>query len=61
MTWFKKALVEATLDSFPALRKTPHFASLARVDSTLLTILNLLMPSFPAILKGAKTSVVSPD
>jgi hypothetical protein len=36
-------------------------ASLARVDSTLFTMLNLLIPSFPASLKGPRRSVVSPD
>ena len=61
MTWFKKALVEATLDSLPAFRKTPHLASRAKVDSTLLTMLNLLMPSLAASLKGTNKSVVSPD
>ena len=61
MTWFRKALVDAILVSLPAFRKTPHLASLASVYSTLLTILNLLIPSFPPILNGARTSVVSPD
>jgi hypothetical protein len=53
--------VDAILVSFPAFKKTPHLASLAKVDSTLLTILNRLMPIAPASLKGASTSVVSPD
>jgi hypothetical protein len=54
-------LVLAILISFPAFKKIPHLASLARVDSTLLTILNLVNPSSPASLNGLSKSVVSPD
>lgn len=55
------ALVEAMLNSLPALRNTPHLASLARVDSTLFTMLNLTSPFSSAYLKGYSRSVVSPD
>jgi len=45
----------------PAFKNTPHFASLASVDSTLFTILNLGIPNSPASPKGFNKSVVSPD
>ena len=56
-----KALVLAILNSLPALRKIPHLAPRARVDSTLFTILNLTNPFSPAYAKGLSRSVVSPD
>lgn len=49
------------LISFPAFKNIPTGASLAKVDSTLFTMLNLTRPSYPASLKGFNKSVVSPD
>jgi hypothetical protein len=53
--------VLAILISLPAFKNIPHFASLAKVDSTLLTILNLVSPNSPASVNGLSKSVVSPD
>lgn len=54
-------MVLAILSSLPAFKNMPHPASLASVDSTLLTILNLVIPNLPASSKGFSKSVVSPD
>lgn len=56
-----KALVDAILSSLPAFKNIPHFSSRAIVDSTLLTMFSLYIPSFPAVLNGPNKSVVSPD
>jgi hypothetical protein len=53
--------VLAILISLPAFTNIPHFASLASVESTLFTILNLTIPLSPASLNGFSKSVVSPD
>ena len=53
--------MDATDNSLPQFKKTPHLFSLASVDMTLLTTLILVSPYSLAILNGISRSMVSPD